>query len=88
MVGKFAPTLIGCEAKCAGKGCRVFRELDMLDQVAINLLLEAVSLLQNALVLLDAAKVPADLGAHVDLAIHRACDELQKAGVTPGDILP
>lgn len=42
------------------------------------LLAEALGQLQKALELLDEADAPADIGAHVDLAICRLGERLQK----------
>jgi hypothetical protein len=38
-----------------------------------HILLEALASLQSALELLDRASAPAQIGAHVDLAIHDLC---------------
>ena len=48
-----------------------------------DLLTDALSLLQSALELLDEAAAPAQIGAHVDLAIHQLGSLLPEAGITP-----
>ena len=48
-----------------------------------DLLTDALSLLQSALELLDEAAAPAQIGAHVDLAIHQLGSLLPDAAITP-----
>jgi hypothetical protein len=48
-----------------------------------DLLTDALSLLQSALELLDEAAAPAQIGAHVDLAIHQLGSLLPDIGITP-----
>jgi hypothetical protein len=40
----------------------------------------ALSLMRNALQLLDESECPAEVGAHLDLAICRLCDLLPQSG--------
>ena len=48
-----------------------------------DLLTDALSLLQSALELLDEAGAPAQIGAHVDLAIHQLGSLLPDAQINP-----
>ena len=48
-----------------------------------HLLADALSLLQSALDLLDEAAAPAQIGAHVDLAIHQLGSLLPETGINP-----
>ena len=47
------------------------------------LLADALGLLQSALDLLDEAAAPAQIGAHVDLALHQLGSLLEEPGITP-----
>ncbi len=47
------------------------------------MLTDALNLLQSALDLLDEAAAPAQIGAHVDLALHQLGSLLEEAGNSP-----
>lgn len=47
------------------------------------MLTDALNLLQSALDLLDEAAAPAQIGAHVDLALHQLGPLLEEAGISP-----
>lgn len=47
------------------------------------MLTDALNLLQSALDLLDEAAAPAQIGAHVDLALHQLGSLLEEAGISP-----
>jgi hypothetical protein len=47
------------------------------------MLTDALNLLQSALDLLDEAAEPAQIGAHVDLALHQLGSLLEEAGISP-----
>ena len=52
----------------------------MLEPSAEMLLSEARALLRTALDLIDRAGAPADIGAHLDLALHRLSQVLGDSG--------
>ena len=47
------------------------------------MLTDALNLSQSALDLLDEAAAPAQIGAHVDLALHQLGSLLEEAGISP-----
>lgn len=60
--------------------------LDGLPRRRPNLLLEAASLMTSALALLDEADAPADIGAHLDLAVCRLKRYLQSGDLAGAPI--
>lgn len=59
-----------------------------LPSSAESKLAEAMALMRQALQLLDAAQAPADIGAHLDLAIVRLGEAMAKASDPWSKIVP